>query len=134
MFVYFRYSLFCLTREWLILSGHFNFASCCFQIDFNLCSTLITYLFIEIVNLLRYKSIPSFDYVLNAKCKLFKHKVVLFSTLIRLRWERDRAFASHVGDRGSIPGPDSRKSLKQVVTAPLPKRSATGVSVKGPRR
>ena len=26
----------------------------------------------------------------------------------------------HAGDRGSIPGRDSRRSLKQVVTAPLP--------------
>ena len=33
---------------------------------------------------------------------------------------RVRAFASHAGDRGSIPGRDKPKSLKQVVTAPLP--------------
>ena len=29
-------------------------------------------------------------------------------------------FASHAGDRGSIPGRDRPTSLKQVVTAPLP--------------
>ena len=41
-------------------------------------------------------------------------------------WRRSgRAFASHVGDRGSIPGRDRPKLLKQVVTAPLP--SALGV-------
>ena len=34
-------------------------------------------------------------------------------------WRRGRAFASHAGDRGSIPGRDGPKSLKQVVTAPL---------------
>ena len=33
---------------------------------------------------------------------------------------RVRAFASHAGDRGSIPSRDRPKSLKQVVTAPLP--------------
>ena len=31
-----------------------------------------------------------------------------------------REFAPHVGDRGSIPGREMPKSLKQVVTAPLP--------------
>ena len=36
------------------------------------------------------------------------------------RWRRGRSFASHVGDLGSIPGRDQPKSLKQVVTAPLP--------------
>ena len=32
----------------------------------------------------------------------------------------DRAFVSHAGDQGSIPGRDIPESLKQVVTAPLP--------------
>ena len=36
------------------------------------------------------------------------------------RWRNVRAFASHAGDRGSIPGRDRPNSLKQVVTAPLP--------------
>ena len=33
---------------------------------------------------------------------------------------RDRPFAFHAGDRGSIPGQDRPRSFKQVVTAPLP--------------
>ena len=32
----------------------------------------------------------------------------------------DRAFASHTGDWGSIPSCDRPKSLKKVVSAPLP--------------
>ena len=36
------------------------------------------------------------------------------------RWRRGRAFASHAGDRGSIPSGDRPKSKKQVATAPLP--------------
>ena len=36
------------------------------------------------------------------------------------RWLSGRAFASCAGDRGLIPGRDRPKSLKQVVTAPLP--------------
>ena len=36
------------------------------------------------------------------------------------RWRKGRSFASHTGDRGSIPGRDKPKSLKQVMTAPLP--------------
>ena len=36
------------------------------------------------------------------------------------RWISGRAFASHTRDPGSIPSRDMLKSLKQVVTAPLP--------------
>ena len=36
------------------------------------------------------------------------------------RWLKGRAFASQAVDRGSILGRDISKSLKQVVTAPLP--------------
>ena len=35
------------------------------------------------------------------------------------RWLSGRLFNSHAGDRGSNPGCDTPKSLKQVVTAPL---------------
>ena len=50
-------------------------------------------------------------------------------------WRRsDRAFASHVGDRGSIPGQDRPKLLKQVGDSSTAKRSALGVSFTGPRR
>ena len=36
------------------------------------------------------------------------------------RWRTGRAFASHAGDRDSIPDRDRPKSLKQVVTVRLP--------------
>ena len=36
------------------------------------------------------------------------------------RWLSGRAFASHAGDRGSIPGRVRPKLLKQVLTALLP--------------
>ena len=35
-------------------------------------------------------------------------------------WRSGRAFPSHAGDRGSISSRDRPKSLKRVVTAPLP--------------
>ena len=35
-------------------------------------------------------------------------------------WHRGRAYALHAGDQGSIIRRDRAKSLKQVVTAPLP--------------
>ena len=35
-------------------------------------------------------------------------------------WRSSRACASHTGDWGSIPGQDRHRSLKQVVTTPLP--------------
>ena len=41
----------------------------------------------------------------------------------------ERSFASHVGDKGSIPGRDRPKSWKQVVTnSSIAKRFTTGVS------
>ena len=36
------------------------------------------------------------------------------------QWHSGRTFVSLAGDRGSIPGRDIPKTLKQVVTAPLP--------------
>ena len=56
---------------------------------------------------------------LNDQSKLmqfhhFMHK------LVRRRWRIGRALALHAEDLGSIPGRDKPKSLKQVVTAPLP--------------
>ena len=51
------------------------------------------------------------------------------------RWRRGRAFASHAGDRGSIPGRDRPKTVvKTGSDKPTAKRSATSVSVTGPRR
>ena len=35
------------------------------------------------------------------------------------RWLSGRAFASHAGDRGSIPGRNRPKSLKQAVSTPM---------------
>ena len=45
-----------------------------------------------------------------------------------MRWCRGRAFASHSVDRGSIPGRDRPKSLKQEVTAPVPNRVTVGIA------
>ena len=35
-------------------------------------------------------------------------------------WIKKKALASNAGEQGSIPGRDKPKSVKQVVTAPLP--------------
>ena len=58
-------------------------------------------------------------------------KVVI--TRNTISWRRGRAVGSHAGDRGSIPGRDTFKSIKQVGSASL-SLSATGVSVTRPRR
>ena len=42
------------------------------------------------------------------------------------QWLGCRAFVSHAGDRGSIPGRDRPKSSKLVVRAPLPNAFVTG--------
>ena len=55
--------------------------------------------------------------------------VIVFSLTImpnRYVGSVDRAFASHVGGRGSNPGRDRPASLKQVVTAPLTCMRVTG--------
>ena len=61
---------------------------------------------------------------MNVKTDIFHVHIMNFicsiPTLESSRWRRGRAFASHVGDRGSTPGWDRPKSLKQVVTASLP--------------
>ena len=50
-----------------------------------------------------------------------KLKLCLHFTKIKPpQWLKGRAFASFAGNRGSIPGRDRPKSLKQVVTAALP--------------
>ena len=55
---------------------------------------------------------------------MFQHfnYLVIFTTGNDRRgtWFSGRAFASHDGDQGSIPGRDRPKSLEKVVTAPLP--------------
>ena len=53
--------------------------------------------------------------------KLISFKYTMSHQIIRPpQWRRGRAFSSHAKDRGSIPGRDRRKSLKQVVTDSLP--------------
>ena len=51
------------------------------------------------------------------------------------RLRRGRAFASHTGDRGSIPGRDRHNLSRKIgIDSSTAKRSATSVSVTGPRR
>ena len=63
----------------------------------------------------------------SSKFKIYDMKVLQYHQRVKKRscitpprWRRGRALASHAGERGSIPGRDKPKSLKQVVTAPLP--------------
>ena len=62
-------------------------------------------------------------------CQMFGER----SSLLGTSWRRGRAVGSHAGDRGSIPGRDTFKSIKQVGSASL-SLSVTVVSVTRPRR
>ena len=65
-------------------------------------------------------------FVVSLRLKVFvvslKLKVYVVSLKLKVppRWLTGRAFASHAGDRGSIPGRNRPTSLKQAVTDPLP--------------
>ena len=53
---------------------------------------------------------------------ILKHFETKFKVCRPPRWLSAKAFASHAGDQGSIPGQHRPKSLKQVVTGPLGNR------------